>query len=248
MIKYTSCNIFVKTEFYFDQEFLRYPLEDHDIIWVITSMLSVLWWQHWLPASALSINTTTIIWNTIFLMFHCFDILFEKNNATKTHELLQVFFWCKQCCELVFLRKFHRSYGKEQFFSPNSWAWPCLHNEVSWSLDLLWPTVVHPRKGHKGFGDLMLVTCWSFVGKTLYLYLAKIMVCSVFNFAVNVYMVHYLCKPVLQKNLLLKTECVHQLVKPNTKKAFCDWVILFLVGTHFYCSSYFLLYIWVKPQ
>ena len=58
MIKYTSCNIFVKTEFHFDQEFLRYPSEDHDIIWVITSMLSVLQWQHWLPASDISINTT----------------------------------------------------------------------------------------------------------------------------------------------------------------------------------------------
>ncbi len=32
MIKYTSYNIFVKTEFHFDQEFLRYPSEDHDII------------------------------------------------------------------------------------------------------------------------------------------------------------------------------------------------------------------------
>ena len=32
VIEYTSHNIFVKTEFHFDQEFLRYPLEDHDII------------------------------------------------------------------------------------------------------------------------------------------------------------------------------------------------------------------------
>ncbi len=32
VIEYTSHNIFVKTEFHFDQEFLRYPSEDHDII------------------------------------------------------------------------------------------------------------------------------------------------------------------------------------------------------------------------
>ncbi len=67
MIKYTSCNIFVKTEFHFDQEFLRYPSEDHDIIWVITSMLSVLWWQHWLPAWDISINTTWISEMEFFL-------------------------------------------------------------------------------------------------------------------------------------------------------------------------------------
>ncbi len=89
VIGYTSHNIFVKTEFHFNQESLRYPSEDHDIIWVITSMLSVLWWQHWLPTSDISINTTKAS-----CLFVCWTRYVTKGEGLSlSFSFLKYFLW-----------------------------------------------------------------------------------------------------------------------------------------------------------
>ncbi len=63
-------------------------------------------------------------WNTFFPIFS-FEILFEKNNGTKSSGILQAFLWCKECCELVCFEKvtcekfvFRQTFGSNLGHSP----------------------------------------------------------------------------------------------------------------------------------